>query len=195
LAVGIRHFTIFAEAGEIALKLKDQAAVRHYLPEAVSLYATGSEDAQFVLTEILGRNAQRQKKRNASAKVLLHRKNLAILVWLLTLALFLPLLDQEIVLRGRVTGPQGHGLPMLRFSSSATIPGQRVGYWTRRFLGRMAISKLEQRPPAGLGISGLMPKGFRELIVSGAHPSENFEITLRMRQISSRVETIKLPLT
>jgi len=42
LAVGIRDFTIVAEAGEIALKLKDRAAVRNYLPEAVSLYAIGS---------------------------------------------------------------------------------------------------------------------------------------------------------
>jgi hypothetical protein len=63
----------------------------------------------------------------ANVKMLLHRKNLAILV-LLLIWLSLPLLGQELVLRGRVTGRQGHGLPILRFSSSVTIPGQRVGY-------------------------------------------------------------------
>jgi hypothetical protein len=38
-------------------------------------------------------------------------------------------------------------------------------------------------------------EGFRELIIPQVHPSGNSEITLRMGQISSRVETITLLLT
>jgi tetratricopeptide (TPR) repeat protein len=59
LAVGIRDSTIFAHAGEIALKLGDRAAARNYLQEAVSLHAIGSEHAQLVLAQVLGPNAQR----------------------------------------------------------------------------------------------------------------------------------------
>jgi tetratricopeptide (TPR) repeat protein len=59
LAVGIRDSTVFAHAGEIALKLGDRAAARNYLQEAVSLHAIGSEHAQLVLAQVSGPNAQR----------------------------------------------------------------------------------------------------------------------------------------
>jgi tetratricopeptide (TPR) repeat protein len=59
LAVGIRDSTIFAHAGEIALKLGDRAAARNYLQEAVSLHAIGSEHAQLVLAQVSGPRAQR----------------------------------------------------------------------------------------------------------------------------------------
>jgi len=59
LAVGIRDSTIFAHAGEIALKLGDRATARNYLQEAVSLHAIGSEHAQLVLAQVSGPNAQR----------------------------------------------------------------------------------------------------------------------------------------
>jgi tetratricopeptide (TPR) repeat protein len=59
LAVGIRDSTIFAHAGEIALKLGDWAAAQNYLHEAVSLHAIGSEHAQLVLAQVSGPNAQR----------------------------------------------------------------------------------------------------------------------------------------
>jgi tetratricopeptide (TPR) repeat protein len=59
LAVGIRDSTIFAHAGEIALKLGDRAEARNYLQEAVSLHAIGSEHAKLVLAQVSGPNAQR----------------------------------------------------------------------------------------------------------------------------------------
>lgn len=59
LAVGIRDSTIFAHAGEIALKLGDRAAARNYLQEAVSLHAIGSEHAKLVLAQVSGPNTQR----------------------------------------------------------------------------------------------------------------------------------------
>jgi len=59
LAVGIRDSTIFAHAGEIALKLGDRAAAQNYLQEAVSLHAIGSEHAQFVLARVSVPSAKR----------------------------------------------------------------------------------------------------------------------------------------
>jgi tetratricopeptide (TPR) repeat protein len=59
LAVGIRDSTIFAHAGEIALKLGDRAAARTYLQEAVSLHAIGSEHAQLILARVSAAGAQR----------------------------------------------------------------------------------------------------------------------------------------
>jgi tetratricopeptide (TPR) repeat protein len=59
LAVGIRDSKIFTHAGEIALKLRDRAAARNYLQQAVSLHAIGSEHAQLVLAQVSARNPQR----------------------------------------------------------------------------------------------------------------------------------------
>jgi tetratricopeptide (TPR) repeat protein len=59
LAVGIRDSKIFTHAGEIALKLRDRAAARNYLQQAVSLHAIGSEHAQLVLAQVSARNQQR----------------------------------------------------------------------------------------------------------------------------------------
>jgi tetratricopeptide (TPR) repeat protein len=59
LAVGIRDSTIFAHAGEIALRLGDRAAAQNYLQEAVSLHAIGSEHAQLVLAQVSGPKEQR----------------------------------------------------------------------------------------------------------------------------------------
>jgi tetratricopeptide (TPR) repeat protein len=59
LAVGIRDSTIFAHAGEIALKLGDRAAAQNYLQEAVSLHAIGSEHAQLLLAQLSGPSEQR----------------------------------------------------------------------------------------------------------------------------------------
>lgn len=52
LAVGVRDAKIFGHAGEIALKLGDQATAAHYLKMAADLHATGSEQASLLLTEI-----------------------------------------------------------------------------------------------------------------------------------------------
>jgi tetratricopeptide (TPR) repeat protein len=59
LAVGIRDSTIFAHAGEIALKLGDRAAAQNYLQEALSMHAIGSEHARLVLAQVSGPKAQR----------------------------------------------------------------------------------------------------------------------------------------
>jgi predicted Zn-dependent protease len=52
LAVGIRDSRMLTHAGEISLKLGDRAAAQKYLEEAVSLHATGSEQAQVVLASL-----------------------------------------------------------------------------------------------------------------------------------------------
>jgi tetratricopeptide (TPR) repeat protein len=59
LAVGIRDSTIFAHAGEIALKLGDRAAAQNYLQEAVSMQTIGSEHAQLVLAQVSSPKEQR----------------------------------------------------------------------------------------------------------------------------------------
>ena len=59
LAVGIRDSTIFAHAGEIALKLGDRAAAQNYLQKALSMHAIGSEHARLVLAQVSGPKAQR----------------------------------------------------------------------------------------------------------------------------------------
>jgi len=60
LAVGIRDSKIFAHAGEITLKLGDRAAAQRYLEEAVSLHATGSEEARLALGQVSGLSGQRE---------------------------------------------------------------------------------------------------------------------------------------
>jgi tetratricopeptide (TPR) repeat protein len=59
LAVGIRDSNIFTHAGEIALKQGDRAAAQHYLQEAVSLHALGSEHAQVLLAQVSGPSTER----------------------------------------------------------------------------------------------------------------------------------------
>jgi len=52
LAVGIRDSRIFADAGEITLKLGDTAAAKRYLEESAALHATGSERARLRLASL-----------------------------------------------------------------------------------------------------------------------------------------------
>jgi tetratricopeptide (TPR) repeat protein len=52
LAVGIRDSKMLAHAGEIALKVGDRAAGRHYLEQAVALNAAGSDQARLVLAQV-----------------------------------------------------------------------------------------------------------------------------------------------
>ena len=52
LAVGIRDAKIFDHAGEIALRLGDQAAAERYLQMSASLHAAGSEQANLLLARI-----------------------------------------------------------------------------------------------------------------------------------------------
>ena len=52
LAIGIRDARMLAHAGEIALKLGDQAAAERYLEEASELHAPGSDRARTILATI-----------------------------------------------------------------------------------------------------------------------------------------------
>jgi hypothetical protein len=116
-------------------------------------------------------------------------KNLAILVVWLT-GLSLPLASQEIALRGQVTDPQGNGLSnasvqLVRHDSAGK--GQALRQTTSGPDGRFEIKAAS----AGQFDIRVDAEGFRQVIVTQSiHPSGNPEITIRMGQISSRVETV-----
>jgi hypothetical protein len=121
--------------------------------------------------------------------MLSHWKNLAILVVWLT-GLSLPLASQEIALRGQVTDPQGNGLSnasvqLVRHDSAGK--GQALRQTTSGPDGRFEIKAAS----AGQFDIRVDAEGFRQVIVTQSiHPSGNPEITIRMGQISSRVETV-----
>src|SRR6202451_1079628 len=121
--------------------------------------------------------------------MLSHWKNLAILVVLLT-RLSVPLLGQGIALRGRVTDPQGNGLPnasvqLIRHDSDGR--GQALGQTISGPDGHFEI----RAASAGEFDLQVDAAGFRRVIVSeSVHPSGNSEITVQIGEISSRVETI-----
>jgi Carboxypeptidase regulatory-like domain len=116
-------------------------------------------------------------------------KTLAILVVLLT-RLSLPLLGQEIALRGRVSDPQGDALPnasiqLIRHESGGKdrVLGQAISGPDGRFEIRTAS--------AGESDIRVDAAGFRQVVVpQSIHPRGNSDITVQMHQISSRVETI-----
>jgi Carboxypeptidase regulatory-like domain len=118
-----------------------------------------------------------------------HWKTLAILVVLLT-RLSLPLLGQEIALRGRVSDPQGDALPnasiqLIRHDSGGKdrVLGQAISGPDGRFEIRTASAgEFDIRVDAA---------GFRLVVVpQSIYPRGNSDITVQMHQISSRVETI-----
>ena len=121
--------------------------------------------------------------------MLSHWKNLAILVVWLT-GLSLPLASQEIALRGQVTDPEGNAL------SNASVQlvyhdsggkGQALRQTTSGPDGRFEIKAAS----AGQFDIRVDAEGFRQLIVTQSiHPSGNPEITIRISQISARVETV-----
>jgi carboxypeptidase family protein len=121
--------------------------------------------------------------------MLSHWKNLAILVVWLT-GLSLPLASQEIALRGQVTDPQGNGLSnasvqLVRHDSGGK--GQALRQTTSGTDGRFEI-KAASASQFDIRVEA---EGFRQVIVTQSiHPSGNPEITIRMGQISSRVETV-----
>jgi hypothetical protein len=118
-----------------------------------------------------------------------HRKKLAIFVaWVTWLTL--PLSAQEILLRGRVTDPRGNGLPkasvqLIRHDSGekSEALGQTISGPDGGFEIRLASAgEFDVRVEA---------EGFRQVIVTQTiHANGNPEITIRMGQISSRVETV-----
>jgi hypothetical protein len=118
-----------------------------------------------------------------------HCKNLAILVVLLA-RLSLPLLAQEIVVKGQVTDPQGNGLPnasvqLIHHNSGAKGPalGQTISGPDGQFaIGARFADEFDIRVDA---------QGFRQVIVAqNIHPSGNSDVTVTMAQISSAVETV-----
>src|ERR1700734_3079625 len=121
--------------------------------------------------------------------MLSHWKNLAILVAWLT-GLSVPLASQEIGLRGQVTDPEGNAL------SNASVQlvyhdsggkGQALRQTTSGPDGRFEITAAS----AGQFDNRVDAEGFRQLIVTQSiHPSGNPEITIRISQISARVETV-----
>jgi len=121
--------------------------------------------------------------------MLSHWKSLVILVVWLT-GLSLPLASQEIALRGQVTDPQGNGLSNARVQLVHRDSGgkrQALRQTTSGPDGRFEIKAAS----AGQFDIRVDAEGFRQLIVTQSiHPSGNPEMTIRMGQISSRVETV-----
>jgi hypothetical protein len=121
--------------------------------------------------------------------MLSHRKNLAVLVVLLT-RLWLPLLGQEIALRGQVTDPQGNGLPNASVQLVGHDPGgkgQALGQTVSGPEGQFEIRAVS----AGEFDIRVDAEGFQRVIVTQSiHPSGNSEIAVQMGRISSRVESV-----
>ncbi|MGA2647367.1 MAG: TonB-dependent receptor [Candidatus Sulfotelmatobacter sp.] len=123
--------------------------------------------------------------------MLSHWKNLAILVVLLT-RIHLPLLGQEIALRGQVTDPQGNGLPnasvrFIRHDSDGNRKAQTVGQTISGPDGHFEI----RAASAGEFDIQVDAAGFRQVIVpQNVPPNGNSEITVQIGQILSRVDAI-----
>jgi Carboxypeptidase regulatory-like domain len=116
-------------------------------------------------------------------------KNLAILVVLLT-RLSLPLLGQEIALTGRVTDPQGKGLPNASVQLIRHDSGQKGPALAQAVSGPDGHFEFKAASAGEFDIK-VDAAGFRQVIVpQSIHPSGNSEIAVQMGQISSRVETI-----
>jgi hypothetical protein len=120
--------------------------------------------------------------------VLSHRKTLVILVVWLT-GLSLPLLGQGIALKGRVTDPQGNGLPnasiqLIRHDSAreGQALAQAISGPDGRFEIRASDGEFDIQVDAA---------GFRQVIVAqSVLANGDSEIAVQMGQISSRVETV-----
>ena len=116
-------------------------------------------------------------------------KNLAILVVLLTRLSF-PLSGQEVGIKGQVTDPQGNGLPnasVQLICHDSGAKGQALAQTISGPDGRFEIAPA----PAGTFDLRVDAQGFRQVIVAQKpHSSRDADITIRMAQISSRVETV-----
>ena len=101
-----------------------------------------------------------------------------------------PLLAQQIILKGRVTDPQGNALPgasvqLLRHQSSGT--DQIVSQVDSGTQGEFQISA----PSAGQILLKVEAAGFRPVVQSlDIRSSGNAELEIRMGQLSSRIETV-----
>jgi hypothetical protein len=118
-----------------------------------------------------------------------HWNKSAILVVLLT-RLSLPLLGQEIALRGQVTDPQGKALPNASVQLIPRGSGARGLTLAKTVSGPDGHFEIKV-PSAGEFDIRIDAEGFRQVVVSETiHPSGNFEITIQMDQISTREETV-----
>src|SRR3984885_14445528 len=121
--------------------------------------------------------------------MLSHWKNLAVLVVLLT-RLWLPLLGQEIALRGQVTDPQGNGLPNASVQLIGHDPGGKGRALGQTVSGPEGQFEIRAASAGEFDIR-VDAEGFRQVIVTQSiHPSGNSEIAVQMGQISSRVESV-----
>jgi hypothetical protein len=121
----------------------------------------------------------------------LHWNKSAILVVLLT-RLSLPLLGQEIALRGQVTDPQGKALPNASVQLIPHGSGARGLALEKTISGSDGHFEIKV-PSAGEFDIRIDAEGFRQVIVSQTiHPSRNFETTIQMGQISAREETVTI---
>jgi hypothetical protein len=124
---------------------------------------------------------------NAKSEMFFYCKNFAILVVFLT-GLSFPLLGQEIAIKGRVTDPEGRGLPnasvqLIRHDSGAK--GQTLWQTTSGPDGQFEI-KASSTVQFDIRVDA---DGFQQVIVA-FHPSGSSQITVRMSQISPRQETL-----
>src|SRR5277367_2952080 len=116
-------------------------------------------------------------------------KNSAIIIVMLT-RFSLPLLGQEITLRGQVTDPQGNALPnasvqLMRHDSGARgrVSGQTISGADGRFEITVAS--------AGEFDIKVDAAGFRPVITTQSiRTGGNSEITIQMNRISAREETV-----
>jgi hypothetical protein len=118
-----------------------------------------------------------------------HWKTLATLVVLLT-RLSLPLMGQEIALRGQVTDPQGNGVPNASVQLVRRDSGRKSQALGQTISGPDGRFEIRAASAGKFDIS-VGAAGFRQVIVTrNIHPSGNSEITVQMGQILSRVETV-----
>src|SRR5580692_11185535 len=118
-----------------------------------------------------------------------HRKKLAIFVaWVTWLTL--PLSAQEILLRGRVTDPRGNGLPKASVQLIRHDPGEKSEALGQTISGPDGGFEIRLASAGEFDVR-VEAEGFRQVIVTQTiHANGNPEITIRMGQISSRVETV-----
>lgn len=101
----------------------------------------------------------------------------------------LPLLAQQIVLKGRVTDPQGNGLPgaVINLVGGPALGNQQLGRASSGADGNFRISV----PSPGQASIKVEAPGFRPVAqMIDVRPSGNAELEIRMGQLSSRIESI-----
>jgi len=108
-------------------------------------------------------------------------------LWMLITALSFPLLAQEIVLKGRVTDPQGNGLPQasVQLADHDRVLGRATSGSDGRFQIRLSsVGQFVVKVEA----SGFRPVEQPVTVASSGNP----EITVKMAQLSSQTESVSV---